>query len=128
MFRALGARLTLDHKGVAGAALFEAAAQRMWDWATSGLKTATDLLTEGDLLENDVEVHVIRCDGGNRSLCRVTVQRADEWDPSLLWLTTVDAVRTGELVDIGVSVEQDLRLFACRRRRWLRRWSRCSTI
>jgi hypothetical protein len=81
----------------------------MWDWATSGLKTATDLLTEGDLLENDVEVHVIRCDGGNRSLCRVTVQRADEWDPSLLWLTTVDAVRTGELVDIGVSVEQDLR-------------------
>ena len=109
MFRALGARLTLDHKGVAGAALFEAAAQRMWDWATSGLKTATDLLTEGDLLENDVEVHVIRCDGGNRSLCRVTVQRADEWDPSLLWLTTVDAVRTGELVDIGVSVEQDLR-------------------
>jgi hypothetical protein len=81
----------------------------MWDWATSGLKTATDLLTEGDLLENDVEVHVIRCDGGNRSLCRVTVQRADEWDPSLLWLTTVDAVRTGELVDIGVSVEQDPR-------------------
>src|ERR1022692_1514110 len=109
MFRALGARLTLDHKGVAGAALFEAAAQRMWDRATSGLKTATDLLTEGDLLENDVEVHVIRCDGGNRSLCRVTVQRADEWDPSLLWLTTVDAVRTGELVDVGVCVEQDLR-------------------
>jgi hypothetical protein len=109
MFRALGARLTLDHKGVAGAALFEAAAQRMWDWATSGLKTATDLLTEGDLLENDVEVHVIRCDGGNRSLCRITMQRADEWDPSLLWVTTVDAVRTGELVDIGVSVEQDLR-------------------
>jgi len=31
MFRALGARLTLDHKGVAGAALFEAAAQRAWD-------------------------------------------------------------------------------------------------
>jgi len=66
-------------------------------------------LTEVDLQENDVEVHVIRCDGGDRSLCRITVQRSDEWDPSLLWLTTVDAVRTGELVDIGVSVEQDLR-------------------
>ena len=33
MFRALGARLTLDHKGVAGVALFEAAAQRIWLWA-----------------------------------------------------------------------------------------------
>jgi hypothetical protein len=109
MFRALGARLTLDSKGVAGAALFEAAAQRMWLWATSGLKTATDLLTEGELLENDVEVNVVRCDVDNRSLCRVVVQRPDEWDPSLLWLTTVDAVRAGDTVDIGVSVEQDLR-------------------
>src|SRR5580700_4467567 len=109
MFRALGARLTLDHKGVAGAALFEAAARRTWDWATSGLKTAAVSLTEADLQENGVEVHVIRCDGDTRSLCRITVQRADEWDPSLLWLTTVDAVRTGDVVDIGVSVEQDLR-------------------
>ena len=109
MFRALGARLTLDHKGVAGAALFEAAAQRTWDWASSGLKTAAVSLTETDLQENGVEVHVIRCDGDTRSLCRITVQRADEWDPSLLWLTTVDVVRTGDAVDIGVSVEQDLR-------------------
>ena len=30
MFRALGARLTLDSKGVAGVGLFEAAAQRTW--------------------------------------------------------------------------------------------------
>ena len=37
MFRALGARLTLDHKGVTGVALFEAAAYRMWVWGTSGL-------------------------------------------------------------------------------------------
>jgi hypothetical protein len=109
MFRALGARLTLDSKGVAGAALFEAAAQRTWLWATSGLKTATDLLTEGELHEDGLEVHVVRCDADDRSLCRVAVQRADEWDPSLLWLTTVDAVRTGDGVDIGVSVEQDLR-------------------
>jgi hypothetical protein len=42
-------------------------------------------------------------------LCRVTLQRADEWDPSLLWLTTIDAVRTGDSVDVGVSVEQDMR-------------------
>src|SRR5271169_6517391 len=108
MFRALGARLTLDYKGVAGAALFEAAAQRMWVWANTGLKTATDLFAEGEFHENGLEVSVLRCDSGNRSLCRVSVQRSDEWDPSLLWLTTIDAVRTGDSVDVGVSVEQDL--------------------
>jgi hypothetical protein len=109
MFRALGARLTLDHKGVAGVALFEAAAQRMWVWATSGLKTATDLLVEGEYQEDGLTVSVVRCDSEDRSLCRVAVQRPDEWDPSILWLTTVDAVRTGDTVEVGVSVEQDLR-------------------
>lgn len=48
MFRALGAELTLDHKGVAGAALFEAAAQRMWMWASDGLKTADEYATVSD--------------------------------------------------------------------------------
>jgi hypothetical protein len=122
MFRALGARLTLDHKGVAGAALFEAAAQRMWMWASDGLKTADEyatvsdglksapnLFAEGEFHENGRTVTALRCDSDNRSLCRVTLQRPDEWDPSILWLTTVDAVRTGDVVDVGVSVEQDLR-------------------
>src|ERR1700689_3270075 len=122
MFRALGARLTLDHKGVSGDALFEAAAQRMWRWASDGLKTADEstssseglktapsLFEEGEFREHDRIVTVVRCDSDNRSLCRVTLQRPDEWDPSLLWLTTVDAVRTGDALDIGVSVEQDLR-------------------
>lgn len=121
MFRALGARLTLDHKGVAGAALFEAAAQRMWMWASDGLKTADEyatvsdglktapnLFAEGEFRANGRTVTVLRCDSDNRSLCRVTLQRPDEWDPSILWLTTVDAVRTGDVVDVGVSVEQDL--------------------
>jgi hypothetical protein len=122
MFRALGARLTLDHKGVAGAALFEAAAQRMWMWASDGLKTADEyaavsdglktaphLFVEGEFHENGRTITALRCDSDNRSLCRVTLQRPDEWDPSILWLTTVDAVRTGDAVDVGVSVEQDLR-------------------
>src|SRR5665213_3185283 len=99
MFRALGARLTLDCKGVAGVALFEAAAQRMWLWATSGLKTATDLLIEGELQDHGLKVTVLRCDSGDRSLYRVALQRPDEWDPSMLWLTTVDAVRTDDSVD-----------------------------
>ena len=109
MFRALGATLTLDHKGVAGVALFEAAAQRMWVWGTTGLKTATELLTEGDLQEEGVDVNVVRCENGGRSLCHIAVQRPDEWDPSISWLATVDAVRTGDAVEVGVSVEQDLR-------------------
>jgi hypothetical protein len=109
MFRALGARLTLDHKGVAGVALFEAATQRMWDWGTGGLKTKADVLTEGAFREEDLEVSVVRFDDGDRSLCRISVQRPDDWDPSILWLTTVDAVRTGDTVEVGVSVEQDLR-------------------
>lgn len=109
MFRALGARLTLDHKRVSGVALFEAAAQRSWLWGTTGLKTATDLFAEGELHESGVSVNALRCDSGNRSLCRIVVHRPDTWDPSTLWLTTVDIVRTGESVEVGVSVEQDMR-------------------
>ncbi len=108
MFRALGARLTLDHKGVSGVALFEAATQRSWLWGTTGLKTATDLFAEGELHESGVSVSALRCDAADRSLCRITVHRPDPWDPSTLWLTTVDVVRTGESVEVGVSVEQDM--------------------
>ena len=109
MFRALGARLTLDHKGVSGVAVFEAAAQRSWLWGTTGLKTATDLFAEGEVQEGGISVNALRCDAGNRSLCRITVHRPDTWDPSTLWLTTVDIVRTDDSVEIGVAVEQDMR-------------------
>jgi hypothetical protein len=109
MFRALGARLALDRKGVTGVALFEAAAQRMWLWATTGLKTAPDGLTDGELQEDGRHVTALRCDSDDRSLCRLAVQRPDEWDQSTVWLTTVDAVRTGDTVEVGASVEQDMR-------------------
>jgi hypothetical protein len=109
MFRALGARLTLDSKGVAGAGLFEAAAQRTWLWGTSGLKTATELFAEGELREDGLSVNAVRSDAGDRELCRIAVHRPDAWDPSTLWLTTVDIVRTGDSVEIGLSVEQDMR-------------------
>jgi hypothetical protein len=109
MFRALGARLTLDSKGVAGAGLFEAAAQRTWLWGTSGLKTATELFAEGELNEDGLSINAVRCDAGTRELCRIAVHRPDGWDPATLWLTTVDIVRTGDVVEIGISVEQDMR-------------------
>jgi len=109
MFRALGARLTLEAKGVAGVALFEAAAQRTWLWGTSGLKTATELFSEGEVQEGSLSVNAMRYDSGNRALCRIAVHRPDSWDPSTLWRTTVDLVRTDESVEVGVAVEQDLR-------------------
>ncbi|MGA7988169.1 MAG: hypothetical protein WCB51_07205 [Candidatus Dormiibacterota bacterium] len=51
----------------------------------------------------------MRFRAGDRELCRIAVHRPDAWDPSTLWLTTVDMVRTGDSVEIGISVEQDLR-------------------
>ena len=104
MFRALGARLTLDSKGVAGAALFEAAAQRTWLWGTAGLKTATEAFAEGEVQEGALSVNAVRCDSGNRALCRIAAHRPDAWDPSTLWRTTVDIVRTGDAVEVGVAV------------------------
>jgi hypothetical protein len=93
----------------------------MWKWGSDGLKTATEYnapsdglktaanpFAEGEFHENGRAVTALRCDSDDRSLCRITLQRADEWDPSILWLTTVDAVRTGDSVDVGVSVEQDM--------------------
>jgi hypothetical protein len=109
MFRALGARLTLDTKGVAGVALFEAAAQRTWQWGTSGLKTATQLFAEGELQEGSVNVSALRIDAGDQALCRVVVHRPDVWDPSTLWRSTVDIVRSAATVEIGIAVEQDMR-------------------
>ncbi len=109
MFRALGAILTLDHKGVPGVALFEAAAQRTWQWATSGLKTATDLFTEAELQEGDLSVRAVRCDSGDRALFHITVRQPDAFDPSIEWLTTIDTVRTGDVIEVGISVEEDLR-------------------
>jgi hypothetical protein len=109
MFRALGARLTLDTKGVAGVALFEATAQRTWRWGVTGLKTATELFAEGELQEEAVTLKSVRGESNNRALCHMAVHRPDTWDPTTLWLTTVDVVRTGESVEIGISVEQDMR-------------------
>jgi hypothetical protein len=109
MFRALGARLTLDSKGVAGVALFEAAAQRTWLWGTAGLKTATEAFAEGEVQEGALSVNAVRCDAGDRALCRIAAHRPDAWDPSTLWRTTVDIVRTGDAVEVGVAVEQDMR-------------------
>src|ERR1700722_15113987 len=104
MFRALGARLTLDHKGVPGVAVFEAAAQRTWLWGTTGLKTATDLFAEGELQEAGVSVNAMRGVLCNRCLGGAAVHRPGTGDPSTLWLTTVDIVRTDDSVEIGISV------------------------
>ena len=122
MFRALGARLTLDHKGVAGVALFEAAAQRMWIWANDGLKTANEYAPSSDGLRRQrvcswkasftrMVEQLPRCDATpitDRCIASPCNGRMNGIR-RLLWLTTGDAVRTGDGVDVGVSVEQDMR-------------------
>ena len=52
MFRALGARLTLDHKGVSGVALLKPQLNEPGSGERLGLKTATDLFAEGELHES----------------------------------------------------------------------------
>jgi len=61
------------------------------------------------LQEGGLSVNALRCEAGNRALCRVVVHRPDTWDPSTLWRTTVDIVRSGDSVEIGIAVEQDMR-------------------
>ena len=109
MFRALGARLTLDNKGVAGVALFEAAAQRTWLWGTSGLKTATELFAEGELQEDGLSVSAVRCDAATERCVASPCTDPMHGIRRHSGCTTVDIVRTGDAVEIGVSVEQDMR-------------------
>src|SRR6266571_4649244 len=107
MFRALGARLTLDWKGVESAMLAGAAAQVAWRWAASGLGVP-DTWTAGEVIEGPFSLRTVVASDGARELHRTVVLRPDEWDPSLLWRTTVDIVQRGEVVDVGVCVEQDM--------------------
>ncbi|TMB91602.1 MAG: hypothetical protein E6J45_05200 [Chloroflexi bacterium] len=86
-----------------------AAAQVAWRWAASGLASAPDTWTAGEVIEGPFSLRTVVADDGARELHRTVVLRPDEWDPSLLWRTTVDIVQRGEVVDVGVCVEQDMR-------------------
>ena len=89
--------------------LADAAAQVAWRWAASALVNAPNTWTAGEFTEGTFSLRTIVASDGARELHRTVVLRPDEWDPSLLWRTTVDVVQRGEAVDVGVGVEQDMR-------------------
>src|SRR5207237_4274268 len=109
MFRALGARVTLDWKGVDAVMLADAAAQIAWRWATTGIASAPPDWSEAEINDGAQSVRAIRAADSARELIRTVLHRPDEWDPSLLWRTTVDVLRRGDIVEVGVCVEQDMR-------------------
>jgi hypothetical protein len=109
MFRALGARVTLDWKDVESTALAEAAAQVAWKWATLDMAAPAAAWSEGELTEGTINLRTIHASDSARELFRTVLHRPDAWDPSLLWRTTVDVVRRGDVVEAGLCVEQDMR-------------------
>jgi hypothetical protein len=109
MFRALGARVALDWKGIDGAGTADGAAQLAWRWALDGLDPIDGPWHEVDWTEGSVNVRAIHAGDESRELYRTMLHRPDQFDPSLSWRTTVDVLRGVDAVEAGISVEQDIR-------------------
>ena len=107
MFRALGARLGIDLRGLATAGVAAGVVQFIWEWAVAGFD-APRTWTEGELTDGRSHVDAIHAVGTTRELYRTVVHRPDEWEPSTLCRTTVDVVQSPEKVELGVAVELDL--------------------
>lgn len=106
MFRALGARLTLDGRGSDVPDVASGAAQAIWEWAVAGLD-APPTWTEGDITSGRCHVSAVSSSGSARTLYRTVLNRPDEWDPTMAWQTTIDLVE-GQTVELGVSVDQEV--------------------
>lgn len=107
MFRALGARLGIDWRGLDTPGVTERVVAAIWEWAAAGLD-APRTWTEGELTDGRFHVDATHAVGTTRELYRTVVHRPDEWEPSTLWRTTVDVVQSPEKIEFGVVVEQDL--------------------
>ena len=107
MFRALGARLGIDWRGLDSAGVTAGVVAAIWEWAAAGLD-APRTWTEGELTDGRSHVGALHAVGSTRELYRTVVHRPDEWEPSTLWRTTVDVVQSPQKIELGVVVEQDL--------------------
>ena len=107
MFRALGARLGIDWRGLDSADVTAGVVAAIWEWAAAGLD-APRTWTEGELTDGRCHVDALHAVGNTRELYRTVVHRPDEWEPSTLWRTTVDVVHSPHKVEVGVVAEQDL--------------------
>jgi hypothetical protein len=108
MYRAVGARVTLDWKDATTAAIAAAAVPVTWKWATEGLKTAPESWTDGELNDGVVNVTALHAGDEQRDLYHIAVRRADDWDAALTWRTTVDLMCGPEQVECGVAVDLDM--------------------
>jgi hypothetical protein len=109
MFRALGARILLDWKGIDGVDIAGTAAQLAWQWAVEGLTSPSPEWAEADITEGSSNLHTIHAADADRELYRTVLNRPDPWDPSLIWRTTIDITRRAAAVEAGICVEQDMR-------------------
>jgi hypothetical protein len=107
MFRALGARLTLDWRGVDTQGVATGAAQTIWSWAARGMD-APRSWTEGAFTDGICRLTTVASRGAQRELLRTIVHRPDEWDQTMTWRITVDMV-CGEKVELGIAVDQEVR-------------------
>lgn len=107
MFRALGARLGIDWRGLDSAGVTAGVVAAIWEWAIDGLD-APPHWTEGELTDGRCHVDAVHAVGTTRELYRTVVHRPDEWEPSTLWRTTVDVVHAPHTVEAGIVAEQDL--------------------
>ena len=108
MFRALGARVVLDWKGLGGSEVAAAAVQAVWGWAARGMTSAPASWQEGEFADEVSRVQCLHAADNGRELFRTSLHRPDEWDTTIVWRTTVDLLRTEDVVECGIAVEQEL--------------------
>ncbi|MBV8195199.1 MAG: hypothetical protein JOY80_06690 [Candidatus Dormibacteraeota bacterium] len=107
MFRALGARVLLDSDDGAPATGWTVGS--VWDWATHGLEGAPPRWAEGEHIIGTTRIRCLRAADGDQLLLRTTLHRPDEWEPTIVWRSTVDLLEDDGVVEVGIAVEQDLR-------------------
>ena len=108
MFRALGTRFVLDWKGADGTEMVGESLRAVWQWAVHDIEPVPVAWQEGEYGDGVSRVQCICAAGGGLELRRTSLHRPDEWDPTVVWRTTVDIVRSAEQVECGVAVELEL--------------------
>ena len=84
------------------------AVQATWDWAALGLASPPPAWQEGEFGNEVTRVHALHAADEGRELFRTALHTPDEWDPTIVWRTTVDVLSSGQRVECGIAVEQEL--------------------
>lgn len=106
MFRALGARLTLDDRGADVSEVAAGAVQAIWEWTVAGLE-APSAWADGEYAGDGCHVNALQSQGSARTLHHAVVDRPDEWDRTQAWRTTINVV-VSDHVEVGVAVDHEV--------------------